>query len=110
MTVSEILIGARDFLENHNWTRGRGYDADKDAFCATGALYSSAYGMGYWRGEPNDIIGIGKVSEAEIFLNNVSRDVYNRGIVAFNDVGAKRKRDVVSLFNKAIKRAQTEGR
>lgn len=110
MRVSEVLTGARDFLEKHNWTRGTGYDKDKDAFCATGALYSSVYGMGYWSGEPNNIVHQGQVSEAEVFLNNVSRDVNKRGIVDFNDVGAKRKRDVISLFNKAIKRAQSEGR
>lgn len=103
MKPSEALIAGKEWLETHKWGRFYDYHPTDKTYCAVGALYAGA------TGNENAIVEFGHpdrptILEAENYLDIVVK----KDITTFNDDHAKRKRDVVSVYNKAIKLAQKE--
>lgn len=108
VTEVEALVMGREFLKTHKW--GRGTYHDNGAYCAIGALYCGRFGPQYWEsGRLKDDLGFDDydvINSAENLLNAAAP---NGSITQFNDWQAKRKREVISIYNKAIKFAESKG-
>lgn len=110
MKASESLRVGREFLAANKWGRGDYHDKTAGTYCAVGALYCGVFGPNFWenggRGIPDYLDKTDIIMEAEKYLNRVA----TMNIIGFNDHTAKRKRDVLSVYNKAIKLAESESK
>lgn len=113
MRVSTALRKAKALLEKVGWCKGDfgfykngkpvGDDIKKprlkylSGFCALGAVHRAC-------GKCDSIVD-DCIDKLQVII---SKKLNNSELVNFNDRVAKRKRDVVSLFNQAIKLAERE--
>lgn len=106
MRVSEALLKGKAFLQEHKWGRGWSYNKADNSFCALGALYGGVYGMGFWEGPVGNGLDWDAVREAENLLNRAANFRGATSTVQYNDGQAHRKRDVLTLYDRAIALAQ----
>lgn len=104
--VAEILIKGRDFLQENKWGRGFYHDGETGSYCAVGALWCGNFGPDYWESvTSHDADYYTMVQKAEAVLNTAAP---NGNIVRFNDHVAKEKRQIIRLYNKAIKSLESK--
>lgn len=98
MDAKQILKKAKRFLETDGWCRGASTD-DRGRHCATGALGCAT----------NEIGSPDHTQARELLLNAImerhSNEYAVSGIVAWNDEIVRDKRDVLRMFDRAIKAA-----
>jgi 4'-phosphopantetheinyl transferase EntD len=103
-----LLRKGKTVLENNHWCRNvlacdengervAVQSSHAHAFCALGAVYKAQ----------GNTKRTARFKEAKELLDNAV-DGYYCGVEGFNDGVAKRKRDVINLFNRAIKNGEEQ--
>ncbi|MGH3956438.1 MAG: DUF6197 family protein [Mycobacterium sp.] len=99
-TPLQILKDGLTYLRENGWVRGEfGYNrpGDKCRSCAMGAIYAGAdIGISEDSNQVHDAL--------KLLRDQLPADVGS--ITRYNDIIAKRRRDVERLFEKAIKKAE----
>lgn len=94
--IIDRLAQAKSFIEEYGWCQGN-YRNDLGQFCVMGAV-QTACADSY--STEDDVL---EVLRSSLLPNGVTT---NTSLVAWNDMDTRRKRDVVRLFDRAIRNVE----
>jgi hypothetical protein len=103
LSVRQILVNARNYLENHHWIKSRYYDKD-GGVCLAGAV-AIGFNPNYWNDWPNVLVLNKEYSKAretlfDLIYEKTDGDILT--LISWNDFVAKNKQEVLDLLDEAI--------
>ena len=106
--LADVLDESREYIEEHGWFRGEFRDVDGEGVCSIGAvLYSQEILESMCMDDPR-VIGVAQALSQVLgldFTNDDPRTSVSR-ITVWNDLGERKKDDVLDAFAKAAKIAR----